>query len=171
MSWLQCFFRNRYHLLKLRENLKYKRSPTTTQKANCDITSVTGFVIKKNSSWGPEHGASERWCFSRRSRCLRKQDSQSTGAIRRFSHDGMHKKNTEIRWQKHDIGEKEVMFFDRIALERRQYSYESWTVTKRQTLDSSFEYCWAPTASSTATRVWTASSTATRICQCFITMS
>ena len=41
-------------------NLKYKRSPTTTQKANCDCTSIPGFVIKKNSSRGPKHGASER---------------------------------------------------------------------------------------------------------------
>ena len=30
-------------------NLKYKRSPTTTQKANNDYTSIPGLVIKKNS--------------------------------------------------------------------------------------------------------------------------
>ena len=41
-------------------NLKYKRSPATFQKANCDLTSIHGFVIKKNSSRGPKHGASER---------------------------------------------------------------------------------------------------------------
>ena len=41
-------------------NLKYSRSPTTLQKTNCDVTSITGFVIKKNSSRGPKHGVSER---------------------------------------------------------------------------------------------------------------
>ena len=41
-------------------NLKYSRSPTTFQKTNCDITSIPGFVIKKNSSRGPIHGVSER---------------------------------------------------------------------------------------------------------------
>ena len=40
-------------------NLKYKRSPTTFQKTNCDFTSIPGFVIKKNSSRGPKHGVSE----------------------------------------------------------------------------------------------------------------
>ena len=43
-----------------RNLLKYKRSPATTQKANCDFTSIPGFVIEKNSSRGPKHGASER---------------------------------------------------------------------------------------------------------------
>ena len=40
------------------------------------------------------------------------------------------------------------------------YSYTSWTVTERQTLDSSFECWWASKASSTATR----------ICRCINTM-
>ena len=40
--------------------MKYKRSPTTTQKANCDYTSISGFVIEKNSTRGPKHGDSER---------------------------------------------------------------------------------------------------------------
>ena len=41
-------------------NLKYKRSPITSQKANNDFSSIPGFVIKKNSSRGPNHGQSER---------------------------------------------------------------------------------------------------------------
>ena len=40
--------------------LKYERSPKTTQKANNDDTSISGFVIKKNSTRGPKHGQSER---------------------------------------------------------------------------------------------------------------
>ena len=46
--------------MQLRRNLKYKRSPATFQKTNCDFTSIPGFVIEKNSSRGQKHGASER---------------------------------------------------------------------------------------------------------------
>ena len=42
----------------------------------------------------------------------------------------------------------------------RLFSYDTWTVTERQTLDSSIECWWAPKASSTATR----------ICRCIKTM-
>ena len=41
-------------------NLKYKRSPTTFQKDNCDFNSIPGYIIKKNSSRGPKHGQSGR---------------------------------------------------------------------------------------------------------------
>ena len=41
-------------------NLKYSRSPTTAQKTNYDFPSIPGFVVKKNSSRGPKHGASEK---------------------------------------------------------------------------------------------------------------
>ena len=37
-------------------------------------------------------------CSTGRRRCLRKQDSQSTAAIQRFSHDCMHKKDTADHW-------------------------------------------------------------------------
>ena len=40
--------------------LKYDRSPKTTQKANNVDTSISGFVIEKNSTRGPKHGQSER---------------------------------------------------------------------------------------------------------------
>ena len=40
--------------------LKYSRSPTTLQKTNYDFTSIPDIVIKKNSSRGPKHDASER---------------------------------------------------------------------------------------------------------------
>ena len=42
------------------KNLKYLRSPTTTQKTNNDYSSIPDSVILKNSSRGPKHGQSER---------------------------------------------------------------------------------------------------------------
>ena len=59
---------------------------------------------------------------SRQRRCLRKQDSQNTGTIQRFSHDGLQKKRYRSSLAEHKIGEKEIMLYDRIALERHDYT-------------------------------------------------
>ena len=67
-------------------NLKYKRSPTTTQEANCDFTSIPGFVTKKNSSRGPKHDASERQV------------------------GGMHKKDTESHWRNTILAKRKLCF-------------------------------------------------------------
>ena len=93
-------------------NLKYSRSPTTTQKTNCDFTSIPDFVVKKNSSRGPKRDASERQImFFKAKETLRKRDRQSTGAIQRFSQDGVHKQGTEGHWQStmSDTGSEDVI--------------------------------------------------------------
>ena len=62
-------------------NLKCKRSPTTIQKGNCDFTSILGFVIKKNSSRGPKHGASEgQIMFFKAKEMLKKARQQKHGS-------------------------------------------------------------------------------------------
>ena len=43
-------------------------------------------------------------------------------AIRRYFQDGMHKKGTEIRWRSTILAKKRSCFFDRIALERHEYT-------------------------------------------------
>ena len=40
-------------------NLKYKRSPTTTQKANCDFSWIPGFVI----NWEEFQSRTKTWCL------------------------------------------------------------------------------------------------------------
>ena len=52
-------------------NWKYARSSTTLQKTTCDFSSIFGFVTRKNSSRGPEHGVSlkDRWWSTGWSRC------------------------------------------------------------------------------------------------------
>ena len=52
----------------------------------------------------------DRSCSSERRRCLRKQDSQSTAAIQRFSPDGMHKKDTEGHWRSTILAKKKSCF-------------------------------------------------------------
>ena len=98
---------------------KYKRSPTTNQKANCDFTSIPGFVNKKNSRRGPKHGASEGQIMSFKAKeMLKKARQQKHGSHRTiparwYAQEGYRKSLVEP-----NIGEKEVMFFDRIAFER-----------------------------------------------------
>ena len=58
-------------------NLKYSRSPTTSQKTNCDFTSILDFVIKKNSSRGPKHGVSERQVMFYKAKQMLKKARQS----------------------------------------------------------------------------------------------
>ena len=81
-------------------NLKYKRGPTTAQKANFDFFSIPGFVVKtipvEDQSMA---NLNARSCSSRRRRCLRKQDKKNMVAIRRYFQGGMHKKDTEFRWR------------------------------------------------------------------------
>ena len=137
-----------------REIWKYSLSPTTLQKTNCDFTSIPGFVVKKNSSRGPKHGVSERQLMFYKAKEMLKKTRQSkqgrhpTILSRWYEQEGYRKLSAE-----QNTGEKEVMLFDRIALERRLYSYDSWAVTERRTLNSSFECWWASKASSTETRI------------------
>ena len=71
-------------------NLKYKRSPTINQKANCDITSIPGFVIKKNFTRGPKHCQSERQIMFFKAKGMLKNARQGKHeGIRRFPKDGM----------------------------------------------------------------------------------
>ena len=103
--------------------MKYERSPTTTQKANCDFTSIPGFVIDKNSSRGPKHGASERQIMSFKAKEMLKKARQSKHGghptiLARWSAQ----KGYRDSLAEHNIGEKETMLYDRIALERHDFS-------------------------------------------------
>ena len=133
--------------------LKYSRSPTTLQKTNCDFASIPGFVIEKNSSRGPKHGVSERQVMFYKAKQILKKARQSkhgshlTILSRWYEQEGYRKSLAD-----HNIGEKEVMLVDHIALERHDFcSYTSWTTTERQTVGSSFECWWAPESSLTVT--------------------
>ena len=101
-------------------NLKYSRSPTTLQKTNCDFTSILGFVIKKYSSRGPKHGQSERQIMLKQ---MLKKARQAEHAnhpkilSRWYEQEGYRTSLTE-----HNIDEKEIMLYDRIALERHVFS-------------------------------------------------
>ena len=102
--------------------LKYSRSPTTLQKTNRDSTSILGFAIEKNSSRGPKHSASERQIMFKAKEMLKKarqseHDGHPSILSRWYAQEGYRRSLAE-----HNIGEKEVMLFDRIAFERHDFS-------------------------------------------------
>ena len=105
--------------MQLREKLKYKRSPTTLQKTNCHFTSDLGFVSKKKSSRGPKHGASERQImFFKAKEMLKKARRSKHGKYPTIPSQEKYRKSLA----EHNIRQKEVMLFDRIALERHDFS-------------------------------------------------
>ena len=104
-------------------NLKYSRSPTTILKTNCDFTSMPGFVIEKNSSRGQKHGVSERQVmFYRPKQMLKKARQTKHGNHPTILSRWYEQEDYRQSLAEHNIGEKEVMLFDRIALERRDYT-------------------------------------------------
>ena len=112
-------------------------------------------VLQSVALSGPKHGnLNDKSCSSRRRRCLRKQDSKSTGTIQRFSHGGMVHRRKVPRF----VGGAQYSRERNYALRSHRswttwfFSYTSWTTTERQTLGSSFECWWAPETSSTATK-------------------
>ena len=98
-------------------NLKYSWSPTTLQKTNCDFTSIPGFVIKKNS------GVSEREVmFCRVKQMLKKARQKKHGNPPTILSRWYEQEDCRKSLAENNFGEKEVMLFDRIALERHDYT-------------------------------------------------
>ena len=104
-------------------NLKYSRSPATFQKTNCDFTSFLGFVIKNNASRGPKHVVSERQVmFYMAKQMLKKARQQKHGSHPTILARWCAQEKYRDSFAEHNIGEKDVMLFDRIALERHDYT-------------------------------------------------
>ena len=138
-------------------NLKYSRSPATFQKTNCDFSSIPGSVIKKNSSRGPKHGVSERQVMFHKAKQMLnkarqgKHGNHPTILARWYEQEGY-----RMSLAGHNIGEKEVMFFDRIDLERHDC-----TATRAERLQKANHWILRLNAGGPQN-----SSTATRICRC-----
>ena len=144
-------------------NMKYKRSPTTTEKAYCDSTSIHGFVIKKNSSRRPKHGASERQImFFKAKEMLSKARQPKHGSHPTILARWYAQERYRDSLAKRNIGEKEIMLFDRITLERHDS-----TATRAERLQNAKHRILRLNVDGPQIN---ASSTVTRICRCIETM-
>ena len=94
-------------------NLKYKRSPITTQKANNDYTSIPYFVILKISSRGPEHGQSERQImFFKAKEMIKKARQEKHGSHPTILSRWHDQEGDRRSLADHNIGEKEIMLYE-----------------------------------------------------------
>ena len=139
-------------------NLKYSRSPTTFQKTTCDFTSILGFVMKKNSSRGPKQAASERQImFFKAKEMFKRARHEKHGRHPTILARWYAQERYQDSLAKPNIGEKEVMLFDRIALERHDLS-----AAKAERLRNAKHWILRLNADGPQK----ASSTETRICRC-----
>ena len=100
-------------------NTKSSQSPTELDQNNHDVTSIPGYVIKKNSSRGAKHGPCERQrMYYQAKQMLKKARQQKHGRhptiLSRWYGD--ESSLYAIGWR-----EKQIMFHDRIALEKHIY--------------------------------------------------
>ena len=106
--------------LQLREKLEVQRSPTTTPEGLLRLYFNPWLVIKKNSSRGPKHGASEKTdhFFQGEGDALKRARQPKHGSHPTILARWYAQERYRDSLAKHIIGEKEVMLFDRIARER-----------------------------------------------------
>ena len=107
--------------------MKSSQSPKEFDQNNRDVTSITGYVIKKNSSRGAKHGPSERQsCVTKLKRCCKKLVKKSTEAIHRHLHDGTTTTSSDFRC--HSLGGSSSIW-DRVA---SLWNSTLWTLTLNQ---------------------------------------
>ena len=99
--------------------MKSSQGPTEFEQNNRDVTSIPGFLIKKNSSRGARHGPSERQrMYYQAKQMLKKARQQKHGRhptirSRWYASEAHRNSLYAIGWR-----EKHVMLYDRIALEK-----------------------------------------------------
>ena len=102
-----------------RRYMKSTRSPTEFEQNNRDVTSISGYVIKKNRKRGVQHGASERQKMYFQAKQMLKKARQGkhgghpTILSRWYADEEYRKSLSDIGWREHHI-----ILYDRIALEK-----------------------------------------------------
>ena len=119
--------------------MKSSQSPTEFDQNNRDVTSIPGYVIKKNSSRGVKHGPSERQRMYYQARQMLQKARQGKYGrhptiLSRWYGDADYRKSlSAIGWKEHHI-----MLYDRIALVKHLYvateaeriqNSKHWTLT------------------------------------------
>ena len=102
--------------------MKSARSSTEFDQNNRDVTSIPGYVIKKNSSRGVKHGPSERQKMYCQVRKMFKKAREKHGRhrwilSRWYAEEDYRKSLSATGWKEHHI-----MLYDRIAVEKHIYT-------------------------------------------------
>ena len=103
--------------------MKSTRSPTEFDQNNRDVTSIPGYVIKKNSSRGVKHGPSERQKMYYQGRQMLKNARQGqhgrhpTILSRWYADEENRKSLSATGWKEHHL-----MMYDRIAAVKHIYT-------------------------------------------------
>ena len=122
MSWLQCLLGNRIVYCSCWRNMKSSQRPTECEQNNYDVTSIPGYVIKKNSSRAAKHGPSGRQRVHYQAKQMLKKARQQkhgrhpTILSRWYASESYRNSLYVIGWR-----EKRIMLFDRIVLEKHIY--------------------------------------------------
>ena len=103
--------------------MKPSQSPTIFQQNSYDVSSILGFVIKRNSTRGAKPGPSERQeVYYQEKQMLKKARRKKHGRhptiISRWYADEENRKSLLAV----ENGEQHIMLFDRIALEKHHYT-------------------------------------------------
>ena len=106
-------------------------SPTTFQKDNDDFNSIPGYIIKKKSSRGPKHGQSERQIMFFKAKDMLRKEKKKNGNHPTILSKWKAPESNRTSLAKHNIGEKEIMLYDQIALENH-HDYIATTAERIQ---------------------------------------
>ena len=111
--------------------------PTEFEQHNYDVTSILGCVIERNSSRGAKHGPSERQrVYYTAKQMLKKARQKKHGnhptiLSRWYASESYRDSLSAIGWK-----EKDLMLYDRIALEKHVYVATKAENSKLEALDS-----------------------------------
>ena len=104
-------------------NMKSTRSRPEFDQNNRDVTSIPGYVIKKNSSREAKHGPSERQRMHHTAKQMLKKERQKkhgnhpTILSRWYGDEDNRKSLSAMGWEEHH-----KISYDRIALEKHIYT-------------------------------------------------
>ena len=102
--------------------MKSSQRPTEFEQNNCDVTSIFGYVVKKNSSRDAKHGPSETHRMYYQAKQMhktarqQKHGSHPTTLSRWYASESYRDSLSAIGWK-----EKDIILKNRIALEKHFY--------------------------------------------------
>ena len=101
-------------------NMKPSRSSTTSQQNNYDVTSIPGYVFKKNNSRGSKHGPSgrRRMNYQAKQTLKKAQNGSYPTILARWHGERDYRASLEAT----GLTENDIILFDRIAMEKHYCS-------------------------------------------------